>query len=193
MTPDERLRRKNEFDGNLVLGVGAFNRKTGRDKHLAGVNSGRKETFVDPATGQLRSDLSRARVCPLCGADRPRVLFVKDGFPHNRCADCGMTYVAPVLREERLHSLYLGKDSYTDVLLNEVQMQMDRRKFEYGLDLIESLVPGRGRLLDVGCGPGVFLETARERRWTVQGLEFNAWCVERVRSLGIPITDSPLE
>jgi 2-polyprenyl-3-methyl-5-hydroxy-6-metoxy-1,4-benzoquinol methylase len=193
MTPDERLRRKNEFDGNLVLGVGRFNRQTGRDKHLAGVNAGRREQFVDTATGLLQSDLSRPRVCPLCSADRPRQLFVKEGFPHNRCPECGMTYVAPVLREERLHSHYLGEDSYTRVLMNEVQMEMDRRKFNYGLDLIESFVTGKGRLLDVGCGPGVFLEVARERGWRVEGLEFNAWCVERVRGLGIPVVDSPLE
>jgi SAM-dependent methyltransferase len=47
--------------------------------------------------------------------------------------------------------------------------------------------------LDVGCGPGVFLEVARERGWRVEGLEFNAWCVERVRGLGIPVFGSPLE
>lgn len=193
MTPEERLGRKNDFDGNLLLGVGRFNRQTGRDKHLAGVNAGRREQFADPATGLLRSDLGRPRVCPLCAADRPQRLFVKEGFPHNRCADCGMIYVAPVLREERLHSHYLGEDSYTRVLMNETQMEMDRRKFHYGLDLIESFVPGKGRLLDVGCGPGVFLEVARERGWRVEGLEFNAWCVERVRGLGIPVFDSPLE
>jgi 2-polyprenyl-3-methyl-5-hydroxy-6-metoxy-1,4-benzoquinol methylase len=193
MTPDERLRRKNEFDGNLVLGVGRFNRETGRDKHLAGVKAGRREQFVDPATGVLRADLSRPRTCPLCSADRPRLLFVKEGFPHNRCGECGMIYVAPVLQGERLHSHYLGEDSYTKVLMNEVQMEMDRRKFNYGLELTESFVPNKGRLLDVGCGPGVFLEVARERGWRVEGLEFNAWCVERVRGLGIPVFDSPLE
>jgi len=176
-----------------VLGVGQFNRQTGRDKHLAGVKVGQREQFADPVTGLLRAELSRPRVCPLCSADRPRRLFVKEGFPHNRCAECGMTYVAPVLREERLHSHYLGEDSYTRVLMNEVQMEMDRRKFNYGLELIESFVPGKGRLLDVGCGPGVFLEVARERGWRVEGLEFNAWCVNRVRGLGIPVFDSPLE
>ncbi len=104
-----------------------------------------------------------------------------------------MIYVAPVLREERLHSHYLGEDSYTKVLMNAVQMEMDRRKFNYGLELIESFAPNKGRLLDVGCGPGVFLEVARERGWRVEGLEFNSWCVERVRGLGIPVFDSPLE
>jgi 2-polyprenyl-3-methyl-5-hydroxy-6-metoxy-1,4-benzoquinol methylase len=104
-----------------------------------------------------------------------------------------MIYVNPVLRQEKLHSDGLREDSWIRVLCNETQLEMDRKKFRYGLDLLETYQPGRGRLLDVGTGPGVFLEVARERGWEVSAVEFNQACVERLRELGIPVTSSTLE
>ena len=194
MTPDESLRRRNAFDANLVYGVRAFNEATGRDVHLAARK--RKESrsdHVDPATGLVRQDLSFERACPLCGAKESTVLFMKGGFPHQRCAACNMVYVSPALREERLHSLYQGEDSYTRVLMNETQQQMDRKRFDYGLDRVEQHVPKPRRILDVGCGPGTFLEVAREREWDVAGIEFNSWCVQRLGELGIEVFDVPIE
>ena len=39
------------------------------------------------------------------------------------------------------------------------------------LNLIESLYPGKGDLLDIGCGAGFFLNSAKERGWNCHGLE----------------------
>jgi 2-polyprenyl-3-methyl-5-hydroxy-6-metoxy-1,4-benzoquinol methylase len=192
MTAEERLRRKNEFDGNLVAGVRQFNIKTRRDRHLDR-RAAEAAKFVDPETGLLREELARVRGCPVCGSGEARELFVKAGFRHVKCRACDMVYVNPVLREERLHSFYMDEDSWTKVLMNEAQQELDRKKFAYGLDVIEEHVPERGRLLDVGCGPGVFLEVARERGWRVAGVEFNRWCLERLRGLEIEASDVPLE
>jgi 2-polyprenyl-3-methyl-5-hydroxy-6-metoxy-1,4-benzoquinol methylase len=194
MTPENRLIRKNEFDGNLALGVRQFNLATGRDAHLK--ERGRmieKAQLLDPSTGLLREELSISRLCPVCGKGESKLIFVKEGFRHLKCSDCGMVYVNPALKEERLHSFYQDEDSYTRVLLNDLQMRMDRKKFNYGLDLVEEYIPRKGRLLDVGCGPGTFLQVAKERGWSVQGLEFNTWCVQRVRKMEIDIIDIPFE
>ena len=192
MTPAERLRRKNEFDGNLVVGVRQFNLATGRDTHLKRLAE-QQTRFVDHATGLLREELSLRRSCPVCGASEGKLLFIKDGFRHLRCNTCGMVYVNPVLNEELLHSFYQDEDSYTQVLLNETNLAMDRKKFQYGLDIIEEYIPQKGNLLDVGCGPGIFLEEARERGWQVCGIEFNSWCVQHLREMGIEVTDVPIE
>ena len=194
MTPAERLRRKNEFDGNLVVGVRQFNLATGRGdclKHR--IQQSERAQLVDPSTGLLREELSIWRSCPVCGADEGKLLFIKEGFRHLKCSACGMVYVNPVLREERLHSFYQDEDSYRQVLLNELNLSMDRKKFQYGLDLIEERMPPKGNLLDVGCGPGVFLEEARERGWHVHGVEFNSWCVQRLREMSIEVIDVPIQ
>lgn len=42
------------------------------------------------------------------------------------------------------------------------------------LDLINNLNQGAGRILDVGCGTGAFLETCRAGGWNVMGMEPDA-------------------
>lgn len=194
MRPEERLKRKNEFDGDLVVGARQFNITTGRDIHLKQRNQGKeKAQLIDPATGLLQEELSIWRSCPVCGSDEAKLLFIKEGFRHLKCPTCGMVYVNPVLSEERLHSFYQDEDSYRQVLLNKLNLSLDRKKFQYGLDLIEEYLPQKGNLLDVGCGPGVFLEVARERGWHVCGVEFNSWCVQHLREMNIDVIDVPIQ
>lgn len=192
MTPEERLKRKNEFDGNLAEGVRRFNLITGRDVHLER-RVQKKNHHINPATGLLREELSALRCCPVCSADEGRQIFVKKGFRHLKCDSCGMVYVNPVLREERLHSLYLDEYSWSQILCNQVQISMDRKKYKYGLDLINKYILKKGRLIDIGCGPGLFLQVARERNWQVQGVEFNKLCLQHLKELKISVIDIPLE
>jgi 2-polyprenyl-3-methyl-5-hydroxy-6-metoxy-1,4-benzoquinol methylase len=43
-------------------------------------------------------------------------------------------------------------------------------------------VPGRGRLLDFGCGGGAFLEAMSRQAWQVTGLDVSTAAVQRVRT-----------
>jgi 2-polyprenyl-3-methyl-5-hydroxy-6-metoxy-1,4-benzoquinol methylase len=49
------------------------------------------------------------------------------------------------------------------------------------LDEIE-LFQSPGRLVDIGCGPGVLLDSARARGWEVHGLDLSSYAVEIARS-----------
>jgi 2-polyprenyl-3-methyl-5-hydroxy-6-metoxy-1,4-benzoquinol methylase len=53
----------------------------------------------------------------------------------------------------------------------------DRRSFSDLLRLIEMYVP-RGRILDVGCNIGTFVETARKRGWDATGVDVNTEALE---------------
>lgn len=190
VTPAERLAQKNAFDASLVYGTKAFNIATGRDQHLKR-REAIKERFVDPASELCRSDISQARPgCPVCsGLERAR-LFVKEGFSHHRCA-CGMVYVDPIIRQSVLEEHYAAEFSYYQVLRSDLQVNLDRLKFRYGLDRVESHASSRGALLDVGCGSGLFLEEAQARGWEVTGVEFNELSVARLRELGVSAITEP--
>lgn len=43
----------------------------------------------------------------------------------------------------------------------------------------------RGRLLDIGCATGSFLEEARDLRWQVEGVDLSHWAIDRARERGI--------
>ena len=51
-----------------------------------------------------------------------------------------------------------------------------------------------GRLLDVGCGPGLFLSLARQKGWEVQGVDPSRKSVETARSVyGFPVQEGKIE
>jgi 2-polyprenyl-3-methyl-5-hydroxy-6-metoxy-1,4-benzoquinol methylase len=47
---------------------------------------------------------------------------------------------------------------------------------------------GRGRLLDVGCHIGVFLELAAARGWVAEGVEPSRWATDVARDRGLQVT-----
>jgi len=186
--PAERLRRKNAFDAGLVMGVGRFTRTTGRDRHL----EHKLEALVDPRTGRLRRELAQDRACPVCGVRWTEALFIKGGFAHGRCPDCGLIYVNPVLREEASRDYYRDEVSWSQVLDSGPQVRFDRLKYQYGLEAAAPYLHG-SKLLDIGAGNGLFLKTARERGFHPTGLELHRDHVARLRAEDLTVIDRPLE
>jgi SAM-dependent methyltransferase len=50
-----------------------------------------------------------------------------------------------------------------------------------------------GRLLDIGCGQGAFLEAMRQAGWDVQGIEPDENAAAVARSSGVSVINAPLE
>ena len=57
----------------------------------------------------------------------------------------------------------------------------NRKTFEKRLDLLERNGPTKGRLLDVGCSVGQFMEIARERGWEPHGVDITDHFADRIR------------
>lgn len=132
-------------------------------------------------SGEERSSLkTRAtqyqvkRPCPVCEETRAELLFRKEGFDIVRCRGCRMRYV-DLLPEEGFATDYYTEDFFKDGYhkYGYVDYVADaanhRRMAAAALRFMERYVKG-GRLLDVGCAAGYFLE-ALGPEWDVYGCE----------------------
>lgn len=186
----------NKEEGSLILGSKKFQEETGRRNHSEKIAEFVKN-LANPKTGLLKDELAIKRDCPLCG-EKPefsRIIFVKEGFHYRKCNRCDLFYVSPILKEEVLTELYKKSDyakSWMNILLNPVEQKFNQPKFELGIREIEDTLGRRGKLLEVGCAVGQFLNIARGAGWDVVGLELNKEECEYCRRMDFEIVDKPL-
>src|SRR5438132_7614858 len=105
--------------------------------------------------------------CPLCAnSGQSSVFLTTDGYQIVRCVGCGFVYLTPRPKEHpdlsgAVDPVWLAEEAFRRV--------DDRMR----LDEIGALQPA-GRLLDVGCNCGFFLDEARHRGYEVSGIEIAA-------------------
>jgi SAM-dependent methyltransferase len=171
----------------------SFDRETGRDRYFE-ARDRELQALVDPSTGHLAAAYAQRVDCPLCGSPSHRELFEKQGFTFVCCADCGLVFVNPQLKESVALDGYRSADSgalWVEVLTSDRQQALDREKFSEVLDALEPH-RGEGRLLDVGCSIGLFLDLARDRGWQGVGIELAPRALAMARGRGLEVQDVPL-
>jgi SAM-dependent methyltransferase len=146
----------------------------------------------DVTTSQVAAPTGDAVVvgaCPSCGSPDRRSWLRHDTLSLWQCEACGLGYSDPQPRgtvEQRYlneHDLarHIGAHEPRKRALNE------RR--------LAQLPPASGgkRLLDVGCGDGLFAAMAVERGWEAHGVEFNPPAARVARDRGINVIEGRLE
>ena len=143
--------------------------------------------FADPARRGAAIELPVG--CALCGGtELQELLHVHDtrtkprwNYHVVRCAGCGFLFRHPGIRPERLGELY-ASGSYAKFLGGKYK---HKRLHRYAVTmapfgaLFES---GEGRrLLDFGCGNGLFLELAHERGFDTYGVDLAADAIAAAR------------
>lgn len=173
----------------------SFDTETGRDRYFAALAREVAE-LVDPETGRLDEQFSRTIDCPLCGSGDHARIFEKAGYTFVRCRSCALVFANPQVDQSRVVERYRGMHSaelWADVLLSGPQLELDGRKFAAILDELEPY-RGAGRLLDVGCSIGLFLDLARGRGWNGTGIEFGERALRHARDeLGLEVLDVPID
>lgn len=132
--------------------------------------------------------------CNICGSSSQQVLYrVSDWLLERpevqstlvRCRDCGLIYQNPrptaVEMGQHYPSDYEPFHSYE----SKKPSWLLRKAIEYGMDNRAKLVTSAvysGKLLDVGCAAGDFLDHVRQKGgWEVQGVEISPFAADLAR------------
>lgn len=111
--------------------------------------------------------------CPLCGEAPCETLFFKDKREILRCPECLLVFSTTEPQPDDLPILYgeayftRGGSGYRSYIGEEPTHRFQASR--YLRRLAEFTQPGR--LLDVGCAAGFFLDEARRAGWDVRGLD----------------------
>ncbi len=111
------------------------------------------------------------------------------------CEQCGFIHVNPIPTIEELTTTYrhdyyektkpLSLTRYMeDEAWYQIQYADRYDTFEEQLGT-KQLGEEKNRILDVGCGPGLFLKCGKERGWNTVGIEPSTQAAEKARSFGI--------
>src|SRR4051812_25680082 len=115
------------------------------------------------------------------------------------CDACRFKHIVPIPTPAELEQVY-GHEYYSTEKPLYIQRHIEDREwltlvYAERYELFERLLgPGRRRLLDVGSGPGLFLQDGVERgTWQVRGLEPSSQAVTHSRGLGLDVTQAFLD
>jgi len=128
-----------------------------------------------------------APACNLCGGGRWETLEEAAGTRVVRCG-CGLVFVTPQPARAALEGAY--DEAYYRPWGD--QQRLRARIWRGRVERVAALAPPPGRLLDVGCGTGTFLERARARGWDVAGTELSRAGAAAARAAGLAVAEGEL-
>lgn len=116
--------------------------------------------------------------CILCEQDNREAVYIKNSLHILKCENCGLVYLAqyPCGIDRQIHKNYTGY--YFDTLSS------DRSTFKRRMEIIGKFKVA-GRLLDIGCSVGTFLDIARLKGWEAYGSDIDKdavdYCINTLR------------
>jgi 2-polyprenyl-3-methyl-5-hydroxy-6-metoxy-1,4-benzoquinol methylase len=132
--------------------------------------------------------------CGLCPQGTEAKIHIRTyagGFPFSylKCQGCGLVFLSPRPDEKEALQFY-EQDYYGE----------GPRKFRSGLEAlrlvfawnrmrrVQKFFPNAGKVLDIGCGAGTFLQLLQQECWECHGTELTAESASRASRLGISIS-----
>lgn len=127
-----------------------------------------------------KSEIVEYASCELCGPQHERVYravrghYSADQFVIRTCRSCGLVFVSPRLSSAFRSFCYEDEEHLVEHFLRS--SGETRRGADRQLDVLGTLGCHAGKLLDVGCGVGTFLDAASRRGFDTWGIELNRGC-----------------
>ncbi len=139
--------------------------------------------------------------CIICGSSNKRKLFNKasrkgEEFTLVKCGNCGLEFVSPRPGADDIFRYYdetyftvrsdRGYDDYfSENTRREIERVMELNLRDLGFFEFEKSLAGAGRVLDIGCAAGYFLNFCQRRGWNATGVDISGSCVEFARGTGL--------
>lgn len=130
--------------------------------------------------------------CKLCGKNKTKLLFKKEGYNFVKCQNCGLIYVNPRDSDETAAKRY--QEPYFHIkdfqkkdpdIIGYFDYIQDRpiyeEYFEEKIKQIEKIKPAPGKILDIGCSLGYFLNRAKEHGFRTYGVEISKFAADYAR------------
>ncbi len=124
--------------------------------------------------------------CNVCGCGVSAVLVRKGEFEVYQCAECGLAFTYP--QPESIAQQY--DFDYFDLYRRRREFRLKRG--DSRLKRIELMRPP-GKLLDIGCSLGYFVEAANARGWAASGIEISPYASGEARELGLDVVTGVIE
>jgi len=117
----------------------------------------------------LKAGLGSAN-CNICTGNNTKPVAVQNGFNIVRCRTCGLVYVNPRPSSKSLIELYNTYHS-RDSKNPESWSCLMKENFMHATEILDNSFPDKGRLLDIGCAYGYFLDIMQKKGWDVAGIQ----------------------
>lgn len=136
-------------------------------------------------------EIGKQRTCLLCNKTKFSLLYdLKpiENVPFSilKCLNCGLTFIHPLPQKEDIEKYYrsyynlqINSEYSRGISLNYKDTYMSEI-INNRLNCLKKYCP-YGKLLDIGCGTGVFLDEARENGWEVTGIDIADDAVQYAR------------
>jgi len=121
--------------------------------------------------------------CLVCKFDKSKVV---NKYNFKECRNCGLIYLNTQPEEDKLKEFYAEDyfhsqhpQGYHDILVRKDDVINYRLKAI--MELMNKFCPDKGKLLEIGCAVGYFLELAQLSGWQAQGVELSSWAAQYAR------------
>lgn len=106
-----------------------------------------------------------------------------DGYRIERCRSCGLVFAAAWSKSFD-HGFYDYYRRRLDWSFDEVYLPLNVTSAQQTIERLERLVDGK-RLLDVGCGEGLYVLAATRRGWSATGIDLAEPAIAVARRHGV--------
>jgi len=134
--------------------------------------------------------------CVVCDSREFQFLLKKHNYRIEKCSTCGLVQVTNMPTQDRVHEAYdrdFFEVNYAGLTNNPGKQGYVYLNFENKLDQIEKRIGAKGKILDVGCSFGFFLDAARWRGWKVTGVEVSEYAAKyAIAKLGLTVINGPI-